>query len=235
MRQFALRTLVGLILFHAATVFGQPETTETLIRGDVDHGFLVAPDFKFTEVDGEFANLAGAYGGWVIQRRLLLGGGVYTLTNGKEPVGMTYGGGVVEYFVNPTSLINLSLRGLVGGGTATVGGPFRGLLGFDRGRGFPFDLRGVDLPAGLPGLGAGSLEDVLERFGSAFPGDFSRRDFTRSTTFFVAEPEANVIVNISERFRLSVGGGYRFIGGADRLNDRLDGFTASAALKMSFF
>ncbi|HXV63778.1 MAG TPA: hypothetical protein VEK15_23965 [Vicinamibacteria bacterium] len=39
----------------------------------------------------------------------------------------------------------------------------------------------------------------------------------------------------SERFRLGFGGGYRFIGGADRLNDRLDGFTVSAALKMSFF
>jgi hypothetical protein len=41
-------------------------------------------------------------------------------------------------------------------------------------------------------------------------------------------------VNISETFRLSVGGGYRFIGGAGRLNDRLDGFAASAALKMIF-
>jgi hypothetical protein len=57
----------------------------------------------------------------------------------------------------------------------------------------------------------------------------------RSSSFFVAEPELNLMLNISQKFRLSFGGGYRFIGGADGLNDRLDGFTASAALKLSFF
>ena len=72
--------------------------------------------------------------------------------------------------------------------------------------------------------------------GRRFSEDFDLDDiFARETSFFIAEPEVNVILNISETFRLGVGGGYRFIGGAGRLQNRLDGFTANVALKMSFF
>ena len=74
--------------------------------------------------------------------------------------------------------------------------------------------------------------DLARRFSE----DFDLDDiFATQTSFFIAEPEVNVILNISERFRLAVGGGYRFIGGAGRLQKRLDGFTANVALKMSFF
>ena len=52
--------------------------------------------------------------------------------------------------------------------------------------------------------------------------------------FFIAEPEANVMLNITEKIRLGFGGGYRFIGAAGRTNDRLEGFTANAALKFAF-
>jgi hypothetical protein len=62
----------------------------------------LAPDFKFTEINGDFANLAGAYGGWLINKKPLLGGGGYTLTNGADHTKMTYGGFVLEYFIQPT-------------------------------------------------------------------------------------------------------------------------------------
>lgn len=227
MRSCVLATLIALALFHPSDASAQAET-ETLIRGDVDNGFVIAPDFKFTDVDGRFSNLAGAYGGWVINRKLLLGGGLYTLTNGPDPMGMTYGGGVVEYFVNSGSLVNFSVRGLVGGGSATLGGPFDD---------FPIDLRRFgDFHVNLPGFGRGSLNSLFNRFRGSFPDrDFPFFDLNQSADFFVAEPEANVMLNVTERIRLSFGGGYRFIGGASRLNERLDGFTANAALKLSFF
>jgi hypothetical protein len=213
--RFALPLCAAIALVSTA-LEAQPQPTETLLQGPVDDGFVLAPDFKFTDVDGDFANLAGAYGGWILNRKLLLGGGAYTLTNGSDSTGMTYGGAVVEYFVNPSSLVNLSFRGLAGGGSATVGtlGRTRGSLDFAR----------------------ASMHDARRRPAMSFPdGDVSFDSFTRSSSFFVAEPELNVMLNVSQKFRLSFGGGYRFIGGADGLNERLEGFTASAALKLSFF
>lgn len=210
--RYALPLSVAITLLSAAylpSAEAQQKPTETLVHGPVDGGFVFGPDFKFTDVNGDFANLAGAYGGWILNRKLLLGGGAYTLTNGSDSTEMTYGGAVVEYFMNPSSLVNLSFRGLVGGGSATVGG-----------------LRGSRGPSGFE---RAFTQDARRRAEMQFP------EFIRSSTFFVAEPEVNIMLNISEKFRLSFGGGYRFIGGADGLNERLDGFTASAALKLSFF
>lgn len=227
-----LLTLLFLVGSLSTAMAQNPGTTHTLTSGNVESGFLVAPDFKFTDVNGDFANLAGAYGGWVVDKKFLIGGGVYTLTNGSGPDDMTYGGGVFEYFLNQGSLVNVSVRGLVGGGSATLGTGFPGFdaggLGRFGGR-FPGNFRGVDLESLARRFeGRFDLDDLLDF-------DFLNGDFARSTSFFIAEPEVNVILNISERFRFSVGGSYRFIGGAGRLNHRLDGFAANVALKMVFF
>jgi hypothetical protein len=213
--RLALPLCAAIALASNALEAQQP--TETLIQGPVDNGFVFGPDFKFTDVNGDFANLAGAYGGWILNRKLLLGGGAYTLTNGSNSAEMTYGGAVVEYFVNPSSLVNLSFRGLAGGGSATVGGL---LVGHE---------------PSPPGFGRGPVNEMRRRSGSGYPDGEFYDEVTRSSSFFVAEPELNLMLNISQKFRLSVGGGYRFIGGAGSLNERLDGFTASAALKLSFF
>jgi hypothetical protein len=201
------------------------QPTQTVFHGAVEHGFLVAPDFKFTTLDGRFANLAGGYGGWVIDRRFLLGGGAYTLTNGDRLRKMTYGGGVLEYFFNPDPVLNLSVRGLIGGGTATVGGGYlydpRAELDF--GHGFPFG----DV-FGRAGLDPGFLQDRFRH------PDGSPTEGVRSS-FFIAEPEVNVMLNLTQKFRLSFGGSYRFIGGARGLSDRIDGFSGNLALKLSFF
>ena len=233
-----LLTLLFLVGALSPAIAQDPGTTHTLTSGDVESGFLVAPDFKFTDVNGDFANLAGAYGGWVVDKRFLIGGGVYTLTNGAGSDDMTYGGGVFEYFVNQGSLVNVSVRGLVGGGSATLGESFPG---FDLGGLGGFDFGGFGQRGGNQGRFPGSfgrvdLDNLARRFDlDDFDFDFLSGDFARSSSFFIAEPEVNVILNISERFRFSVGGSYRFIGGAGRLNNRLDGFAANVALKMSFF
>ena len=46
-------------------------------------------------------------------------------------------------------------------------------------------------------------------------------------SFFVAEPEARLRVNITRWFRISFGGGYRFIGGAGCANSALRGPVAT--------
>ena len=212
------------IMAAANPLFADEQDTQTLVGGNVDSGFFLAPDFKFTEVDGKFANLAGVYGGWLIDRKLVLGGGGYFLTNRDDDFKMTYGGFVAEYFFRSDQLVNFSVKGLVGGGTATVAGN-RGRLD-DLPIELPFDFpnrlrgRGFDFPS-IPG----------------FPGfpEFPFPIFNDvSESFFVAEPEVNLNLNITENLRIGFGGGYRFIGGAGRINDRLDGFTANAALKIAF-
>jgi hypothetical protein len=216
-----------LVLFAGSSALAQSSNqTQTLASGGADQGILLAPDIKFTELDGDFANLAGIYGGWLIDNKLLLGGGGYYLTNGSDDLKMAYGGFVVEYFLNANRLVNFSVKGLVGGGNATVS-PFRG------------DFR--RLAEHVPFNITPTLQQLGNRFG--FRGDYRFPNLERlpipilddpiEESFFIAEPEANVYLNLTETFTLGFGGGYRFIGAAGRLNQRLDGFTAKAALKIT--
>ena len=73
-------TILGFMLLFTSPVLGQ--TTQTLTQGGIESNFLIAPDYKFTEVDGEFAGLAGFYGGWLINQKFLIGGAAYFQTNG---------------------------------------------------------------------------------------------------------------------------------------------------------
>lgn len=218
------------LMAAANPLFAEEQNTQTLVGGNVESGFFLAPDFKFTEVDGKFANLAGVYGGWLINRKLLLGGGGYFLTNRSDDFKMTYGGFVAEYFFRSEKLVNFSVKGLIGGGTATVSGsPGR----FDDLDDLPFEIpsefrdrfrgRGINFPSipGFPGF------PNFPEFPFPFFDDVSE-------SFFVAEPEVNLNLNITEKLRIGFGGGYRFIAGAGRTGDRLDGFTANAALKIAF-
>jgi hypothetical protein len=221
------------ILMATGPLFAEEQEPQTLVGGNVDSGFFIAPDFKFTEVDSKFANLAGAYGGWLIDKKLLLGGGGYFLTNRSDDFKMQYGGFVAEYFIRSDQLVNFSVKGLIGGGTATLSG-FR--ADFDDLEDLLEDLH-IEIPDDFPFRG-GRIDFPSFR---GFPGFPSFPDFPRflfpdevNESFFVAEPEFNLNLNITKTLRVGFGGGYRFIGGAGRIGERLDGFTANAALKIAF-
>jgi hypothetical protein len=53
-------------------------------------------------------------------------------------------------------------------------------------------------------------------------------------SFLVAEPEVNATLNVTEKFRIGFGGGYRFIGAANGFENNLDGFTANIAAQFRF-
>jgi hypothetical protein len=176
-----LRTLAFLLIVASMStnVFAQEESKpEVLVRG-VENGWFVAGENKFSEVDDRFANFFGAYGGWLINHRFLLGGGGWGKTNRVYEMQMGYGGLVLEYFFNPDRLINFSIRGLIGGG------------------------------------------------GTSWA-------WTWWDGFFVAEPEVRMTINVTERFRLGFGGGYRFVEGSCR-DGRLSGYTISVAGKFGGF
>jgi hypothetical protein len=110
----------GLLLMTSSMVYAQEEEpkTEALVS-DIDNGYMVAVETKLTTVNDRFANFLGVYGGWVIGHKFLLGAGGYGKTTGIHEIQMGYGGLVLEYYVNPNRLVNFSVKGLIGGGSAS--------------------------------------------------------------------------------------------------------------------
>ncbi|MXY25555.1 MAG: hypothetical protein F4Y45_13695 [Acidobacteria bacterium] len=184
-------------------------------------GFVVAPDYKFTEVDGISAGLLGVRGGLVTDRRLFIGGAGYWLPGTRDGLEMWYGGGLVEWFANPDGLVDFSVSGLLGAGTATL---TDGVALFG-GTAFPFDGRGAHhvRHGWWPGWGGGHDDGW---FGIPW---FGRRHYRQE--FFVAEPQATVHLNLKDWLRVGGGAGYRFIGAAGEANGRLSGFTASIGVQ----
>jgi hypothetical protein len=179
---------------------GGPMTIER-----VENGFVIAPDFKYTEIDKSSAKLAGVSGGWVYDDTLLFGAAGYWQTNQSSGPRMSYGGAVVKWLVQNSDPVGFSLGALVGGGEARL----PTTVTFSS---FDHDPHPVGMPPILTTQTA--TINVHERF-------------------FVFEPEADVSLRLARQLRLSVGAGYRVIGGVFRDNSRLQG--ASGTVSLQFF
>ena len=201
-----------LVLLVAATLVNTASAQEVipmqgLVLEEMQSGFVVSPVVKFTGVDDDLGTLAGVSGGWMTDGRLLIGAGAYWLVGGADEVDMAYGGGVVEWFSSPGARVSASIGSLVGFGFATLDTV-------------------VDSRHRLDGFGRVSLS----RFGG--------RRFLPSTTlrfreeFFVAEPQASLVLDVTDWFRVRLGTGYRLIGLADQFEDRLRGYTASIGVQL---
>ena len=70
-------------------------------------------------MNGDVAQLAGAYVGRVIDDHLLIGGAGYRLANGTRGTELRYGGVMVGWTTAP-GRIRFGARGLVGGGSGTL-------------------------------------------------------------------------------------------------------------------
>jgi hypothetical protein len=180
----------------------------------VKSGFLVAPDFKVTEVDHKTSELAGAYAGWVTDNTLLIGAGGYWLANRSRDREMAYGGLVVGWLARTNHRFGFGAKALVGGGQATLSNTIVGIAG-------RFDDRD-----GQFGRGPISPREqtVLQQTAA------TRVRFHDG--FFIVDPEANLLVNLTHRLRLTAGAGYRLTSGARGTDDRLRGVTGSLALQI---
>jgi hypothetical protein len=120
----ALFAIIGLSGNGARAQDKEPEREkpDTLIKGDIDHGFVFSFDDKLSSIDGDFANFTGIHVGWLIDHRFLIGLAGYGTTDAPRGVGMGYGGVVVAYFFDPNKMFNYSVRGLIGGGGADNNG-----------------------------------------------------------------------------------------------------------------
>jgi hypothetical protein len=173
-----------LVLITAQQAWAQHAQTETLFSNKGEKktkiGAYGVPAAKFTSIDGKFGVLAGGYGGVLLNNKIMLGAGSYSLVNNiefpgvntdgnKEYLNLWYTGFVAEYIHNTNKLIHWTAGTLIGGG------------------------------------------GVSRREKHHFFDDDDHDYNHDGSGFFVAEPFANLEVNIIRNLRLDVGASYRLI------------------------
>ncbi len=211
------RTIIlaaALMLSIAVAASAQPIPTPTpaqpLIVERVHNGWLFAPDVRATDLDTDIGALAGGYIGRIHDNSWVIGGGAYVLTNREDDFTLWYAGPVVEWLVRADRRIGFGVRSLLGFGGATLPLPVsevidpRMLASSHRTR----SSRGRDL--------------------STFPADAT---VAVHDDFLVAEPQVNVMWNLSRGQRIVFGLGYRVTANAPWLGDALNGVSGSVAFQ----
>jgi hypothetical protein len=89
-----------------------------VIQGSTENGFVIAPDFRVAQLHHGTAAFAGLYGGYVFERRLLIGAGGYWQANPSHGERLAYGGAVVEWSGWTDRRIGFTAHGLAGYGQA---------------------------------------------------------------------------------------------------------------------
>lgn len=106
------------------------ERTETLFSAIHQSGGYGAFVTQFTQMAGKFGVLVGGYGGWFINKSLMLGGGGYGWANSpgsadgnilNTGLEFGYGGAVIEYIIQSDKLLHFGFHVLIGAAGARTG------------------------------------------------------------------------------------------------------------------
>jgi hypothetical protein len=200
--------LATVLLVFPAAAWAQtppPSTHGPLVVERLENHFIVAPDYKVTEIDGDTAQLAGGYAGWLAEDTLLVGGAAYHLVDGPSDADLTYGGLLVGWSTPAEHRIQFGARGLVGVGRATLGTDVTRVARFGARRGGP----------ALPPLTTTTVRIRGE------------------DDFFVFEPQLTLVTKLTDHIGITWGAGYRVTGYTEFAGDRLRGVTGSVALQIA--
>jgi hypothetical protein len=185
----------------------QPQAGPLAIE-KIQNGWLFAPDMRAADLDGKTGALAGGYAGRLYDNTFVFGGGAYFLTNRDDDFKLAYGGPVVEWLARTNRRIGFGVRTLVGFGTAT-------------------------LPVAVTDI---VDERVLASASRRHRVRFDLWDPTGTIAiddgFFIAEPQANLLVNLTRRQRIVFGIGYRATAGAHFIDDQLNGLGGSISYQL---
>lgn len=225
---FCMPALAALLLASAtasaqAGADGTVATTSSqarpgsLVVEPIRDSFVITPDVKVADLNHSTRTLVGAYGGLLKENTLLLGAGGYWLADGSRSQEMAYGGFVTQWTVPVGHRVRVGVRGLVGGGRATVGRT----VSFQVPTGL--DLQGFD---GRHWMGPGRGRDLNFTFTTV------SREARFHTGFFVAEPQADVVLKLSSWLALNAGAGYRAVGWASGLERQLRGAAGSLGFRI---
>lgn len=192
-----------------------------LVLERIHDPWVLAPDFKITDLDDRAGELPGVYGGRLLDDTLLIGGAVYWLANDERDFKMTYGGVLVGWQSPEFGRIRFGGRGLTGFGRATLGvdvAPLRGITPV--------------APDGRGDIRFGATQPRAQA--PQLPAQTIRAQFAATDDFFVVEPQANVSLRITKAIGVSCGAGYRQTANAQWLRDRLNGVSANLAVQFGF-
>src|SRR5262245_58449791 len=130
MRSRHLVLLLAMVLFPLgaaaqtqAQSSAQPQTATPggpMTFERIQDGPLAAPEVKITQFDGDSDALLGGYAGWLTDNRLFIGGGGYWLLTGSHNHELGYGGVIVQWLAHTNAPFGFGIKGLVGGGWATL-------------------------------------------------------------------------------------------------------------------
>ena len=190
------------LLFAALTLSAMHATAQTTAYG--------ALSAQYSKFNGQNALFTGAYGGVLLNHKLMLGAGAYMLTSKHKGYGlnadshkqnnwrMGYGGLMAEYTVMENKNIHFTASALVGGGIIKNG----------KGRGT------------MPQNGSDELKDI------------------DASGFYVVQPAVNVEVIAATWLRIGAGVGYRYIRGVDQpgiTSNDMSAPTANLSFKFGLF
>ncbi len=199
----------------AVPVAAQPDDTGgSFTVEEIDNGWLVAPDFRLTEIDSELTAAAGVYGGYLLDRRLLIGAGAYWLDGHRTD--LSYFGPLVEWSTKTGGRFDVALRTLAGFGSATRYASFGGIPGpaFE-------DRSQFSLPPwfGRGGRGSGHR---FPHFGSYYYYD----------EFAIVEPHVSLLTRVTDWLGVTVGVGYRATNTDLPRGDSLNGASFSLGVRL---
>ena len=123
--------LLAALAIMSAQLFAQDATNEKRALR-ISHSGYGAISTKYSRFNGEDAIVTGAYGGWLINHKLMLGAGGYALVTHHDGYGaseaniqnkyvMGYGGFVAEYTFLEKKRIHASANVLLGFGAIATG------------------------------------------------------------------------------------------------------------------
>ena len=196
-----------------ATSHAQTATANAPLKVEpLDSGFVIAPEARFGEINGKFATLAGAYGGWVTDHKLLIGGAGYWLANREDDFEMQDFGGLARWTLRGQRALGVSFGAFAGFGNATLSRSYGELFG---------ERAAAD-------LSRNSHVSMRGRQSSPFTSATLLRV---NDDFFIIEPQVDALWRITRWMRLDAGVGYRGIAGADLLHDQLRGVSGSIGVR----
>ena len=179
-----------------------------LVLEKAPSGFLVAPEVRIGVVDDKVGTFVGGYAGWLAGNSVFVGAGGYWLANQPNGIRMAYGGAVLGWLAPSDKAVRFGARTLVGVGTARLSSPDP----------WPQPLCGV----------CGSRPDY-DRMGYLVPpvGRYSRHE-----TFFVLEPQADIVFKLTDFLSVNLGAGYRLATGTRDADRQLRGASGSVAIRL---
>lgn len=211
-RRYALAAALCAALLPSPSFAQTTGTSGSLKIEPLDSGFVIAPEARFGEINGKFATLAGGYGGWLTDHKLLIGGAGYWLANREDDFKMQYFGGLARWTLGSERALGVSFGALAGFGNATLGRTYGELFG---------DAAGALNPRNSHASMRGRTNSPIT----------SATRLRVDDDFFILEPQADALWRITRWMRLDAGVGYRAIAGADLLHDELRGVSGSIGLR----